>query len=170
MAISSFSSSETILAETMRPVLEVILAVFMPLPPRRWSRYALSAVLFPKPFSVMIKRYPFFAISRFFATMSIPTSSSPFLIRIPVTPAALRPIGLMSFSLNRIAWPRDVIRTTSSSPLENFTHFKISSLFNLMAIRPLRLTEAKSSTGVFLIIPFFVAITKCLKIFSVVFP
>ena len=84
---------------------------------------------------------------------------------MPCMPAVTRPKGRASFSENLIACPREVTKITWSSPVDALTHLSESPFLSFMAIRPERLTEPKSTIGVFFTKPFLVAITKYFSVF-----
>src|SRR3989338_6178468 len=95
----------------------------MPVPPLLCTLYSLKSVLLPKPFSVRTKRWHLpgshFAVV---TSIEIPSSppadeAGPLLRRIHLIPAAVLPMGLMSFSLKQIDWPFLVTIITSSPPV-----------------------------------------------------
>ena len=91
---------------------------------------------------------------------SIPITTSSLSSLIPITPWAILPIGLTSFSSNVILIPFLVTNTTLSSPSVNLTAINSSSSFNVIAWSPVFLAELYSFRAVFFINPFFVAINK----------
>ena len=77
-----------------------------------------------------------------------------------MTPAATRPIGRTSSSANRASIPSAVAMITSSSPAETSTQASSSSSLIVIARIPVDRTRSNCSSGVFLIIPLRVAITR----------
>ena len=82
------------------------------------------------------------------------TSSSPDKV-IPLTPIAVLPICLISFSSNLIDIPSFVTKRTSLFPSVSLTSINSSSALNPIAIRPDLFIFLNSSLLVFLTIPFF---------------
>ena len=90
----------------------------------------------------------------------MPTTLSPWRAsRMPITPAASRPMARTSFSLKRAMRPCGVASTTSSSPDETPTHASSSSSATVIALMPVDRTRSNCSMGVFLITPPRVAMT-----------
>ena len=77
-----------------------------------------------------------------------------------MTPAALLPIGLTSFSLNLIAFPPEVTSIIWSSPEVGMTQPSSSPALNLIASIPFFLTASSESISTFFIIPLVVAIKR----------
>ena len=124
------SPSLTSIIATTLPFLSFVIIVLTPFAPLLVMRYCSSGVLFPYPFSVTVR------ISSPFAT-SISTTSSPFLSRIPMTPAAVLPIERTSSSLNTHAFPLADEITIFSPPSSSFTFTSSSPSFRFMARIPL---------------------------------
>ena len=140
----------------MSPVFEVTLYVITPFPPLVCTLYSSSSVLLPNPFSVIASN-----VSLLFVIIdSIPITTSSGSNLIPITPCAVLPTGLTSFSLNVMHIPFLVTRTILSSPSVNLTSISSSSSFRLIPCNPVFLAESYSFRGVFLIIPDFVAISR----------
>ncbi len=81
---------------------------------------------------------------------------------IPITPIEVRPVFLTSLSLNRIHCPFCVTSMISFLLLVAFTSISSSSSLRLIACNPDLRMFSYSLIGVFLTIPFFVAINKYL--------
>ena len=79
---------------------------------------------------------------------------------MPITPPASRPIGRTSPSENRASMPCDVAMITSSSPDETLTHASSSPSLIVIARIPVARTRSNCSSGVFLMIPLRVAMTR----------
>src|SRR3989338_6969993 len=132
---------------TTFPVLLVTFAVLMPEPPRFCTLYSFAGVVLPKPFSVMIKISAAGAAS--LRSTSAETTKSPFPSFIPRTPAAVRPICLMSDSLKRMDCPRELTSDTVSPVPTNRAEISASAPPSVIAISPLRRTSLKLATSTF---------------------
>ena len=91
---------------------------------------------------------------------SIPITLSSSSSLIPITPCAVLPTGLTSFSSNVMLIPFFVTITTLSSPSVSLTSINSSSSFNVIANNPVFLAELYSVSAVFFISPFLVPINK----------
>ena len=150
MTSSSPSSSTARIAATL-PVRAVSRMLRTPEPPRRCRRYSLRRVRLPSPSSVATSRYlPSLLIA-------IPTSASSRRRVMPMTPRAARPISRTLASLNRIACPFRVARSTSSFPSVRRTATSSSSLSRVIAAMPARLALMNSIRPVFFTLPCLVA-------------
>src|SRR5436190_7522746 len=150
---SSFTA--TSIMPTKVPVLSVTLMVFTPFPPRLVIRYSSIAVFLPKPFSLTTNTVLDDNSSEF--TQIIPTTSSPgSSASIPATPIAPRPVGLTLSSLKRIARPLFTAIIISLLPSVSFASSNSSPSLIVIAFTPVCLGRLKSSSAVFLMIPFLV--------------
>ena len=110
------------------------------------------SVRFPRPFSDTIRSESPCLSS------CMPTTSSSSRRFIPITPIALLPVGLTSVSLNLMHWPSFVTRIISQSLSVSLTSISSSSSRIPIAWIPVLRIFANSLIGVFLTIPFLVAI------------
>ncbi len=146
--ISSFSP--TTLRDATGPVLSVTFWSMTPLPPRPWALNSLSSVRLPKPCCVTT------STSFSGVMMSIDTSSSPSRKVIPLTPYAVRPTALTSFTENLMLMPSFVPKIISSFLSTSLTPINSSSSLKDMAIIPVFRLLSYSESSVFLTVPFFV--------------
>ena len=89
-----------------------------------------------------------------------PTTSSVSIRFIPITPIADLPVGLTSVALNLIHIPNLVTIITSVVSSVSLTSISSSSSLSVIACMPFFLILANSLQGVFLTIPFLVAINR----------
>ena len=85
------------------------------------------------------------------------------MIRIPLTPLAVLPIGLTFFSENLISFPAEEAKSISSSPFVIAEPISSSSASKLIALIPDLYFFAKKLNCVFLVVPFLVAMKTYLS-------
>ena len=165
---TSSSAFVTRFAATTAPFRADFPMAIIPFPPRFCERYAETAVRLPYPFSVTISRvslpflFPFGALfssasDDSLLTMTICATKSSSLRPIPRMPRVLRPRGLTSFSLKRMATPLWVTRITSELPFVTCAPISLSPSSRLTAIIPLDSVFSNLESPVFLTIPRCVA-------------
>ena len=129
--------------------------VLTPLPPLFCARYSSTSVRLPYPRRVMARTCDCSSV-----TTVTPTTFSPSVKSIPLTPAAVRPIDLTWSSWNLMALPLEAPIIISLWPSVNLTECKVSSSLRLMALIPLARIFWKSSTFVLFVIPLLVVKNK----------
>ncbi len=149
------SVSATSRIPTKVPVFSVTLIVFTPFPPLLVILYSSIAVLLPYPFSLTTNTVLDACSSGF--THIIPTTASfSSSTSMPATPMAPRPVGLTLVSLKRMARPLFTAIMISHLPSVIFASRSSSPSLIVIAFTPVCLGLLKSSSSVFLMIPFLV--------------
>ncbi len=150
------SSGCTIRAPTSSPRLSTIRAVSTPRPPRPWTGYWSTGVRLAYPPSVATRTS---APSR---TTYMPSSWSPSVNRMPITPEVARPMGrsASSSAWNLIDWACLLTSSRSSSGEISSAAMTSSSSRRLMAMMPPERGESKSVSRDFFTSPELVASTR----------
>ena len=129
-----------------------------PNPPRPWCVYSAKDVRLPCPCSHAVSSVMLSVLSD--GMHMRPTTASPFLSLMPLTPCVARPICRTSVSRNLMAMPSRVQSIISSDPPVIRTPISRSPLSRLIAMMPPRWGRPYALRAVFFTIPCSVAITR----------
>ena len=141
---------------TSLPVFSVIFRVLTPLPPLLVILYSSKSVLLPNPFSLTTSTLWAAASSAVGSYAIEPITLSSSSIFIPLTPEAVRPIGLASVSSKRQQRPSMAATSIWLLPFVRTASKSSSPSLTVMALIPLARGLEYASRVVFLIMPLLV--------------